>query len=441
MTVYTYFVAKEPSCPIPQTHDRLNQAFSIFDDIINHYQEPEKFTTTLNNLIQALRNVTFILQAEREKIPDFDKWYPSKQDAMKSDDVMVWLNDARVHIVHRGDLEKKSYLHIKVKTHYDEVIFSEEFDPYLSTEEAGALFRKLFKLKLPEYLVEETILEVERAWIIEKYPKAEVVDILIYCLSQLVNIVYLAHEEACKVDAILCVKNIIVEPGIDFMVALHNRVKKGRICHIMYKDGSSLVQEQTLFNPTEKVSEDDETHMVRATKRYGIPKEIMRLMNTSGADLPFNNVKYHIEMAKHLFAIDGQVVMVVFLYFPDQPPIIIEPDMSQPANRYTMMEKIAEKVEETHCEAVVIVGEMWSGEMPKDGEEPIPARHQKDRKEFVSILATSPTKTTKHVIEIIREENGGATLGLESIAEEQTYPVLARIYDVWKYQHPDIVRE
>lgn len=432
---------KKLSCPIPQTHDRLNQAFSIFDEVINYYQEPEKFTTTLNNLIQALRNVTFILQAEKDKIPDFDKWYLNKQDEMKSDDVMVWLNEARVHIVHRGDLEKKSYLHIGVKTHYDEVLFSEEFDPYLSTEEAGALFRKLFKLKLPEYLVEETILEIERTWIIEQYPKAEIVDVLIYCLSQLVNIVYLAHEEGCRVNAILCEKNIIVEPGMDFMVVLHNRVKKGRICHIMYKDGSSLVQEEDVFNPTLRVSGSDKTHMERAKERYGVPKEIMSLMDTSGTNLPFSNVKYHIEIAKHFFGIDGHVEMVAFLYFPDRPPIIIQPDMSQPANRYTMMEKIAERVEETHCEAVVIVGEMWSGEMPKDGEEPIPARHQKDRKEFVSILATSPTKTTKHVIEIIREDNGSATLGLESIAEEQTYPVLARIYDVWKYQHPDIVRE
>ena len=67
-------------CPILQVHTRLNQAFSMFSEVGSRYQKPDAFTVTLNDLIQALRNVTFILQAEKSKIPDFDKWYPPYQE-------------------------------------------------------------------------------------------------------------------------------------------------------------------------------------------------------------------------------------------------------------------------------------------------------------------------------------------------------------------------
>lgn len=48
-------------CSLPETHNRLNQTFVLFQNIKNNYHEELEFTSDLNNIIQALRNVTFVI--------------------------------------------------------------------------------------------------------------------------------------------------------------------------------------------------------------------------------------------------------------------------------------------------------------------------------------------------------------------------------------------
>lgn len=61
----------------------------------------------MNVTIQSLRNLTFALQVEKEKIIDFEEWYVIWQNRMKKDPVMTWLNNARVTIVHKRSGDKK----------------------------------------------------------------------------------------------------------------------------------------------------------------------------------------------------------------------------------------------------------------------------------------------------------------------------------------------
>ena len=81
-------IKTKETCPIPITHKRLNHVLSIFDDINKSYQNPDKFTSDLNNLIQTLRNVTFMLQSEKHKIENFDIWYKPIQNSMKENDAI-----------------------------------------------------------------------------------------------------------------------------------------------------------------------------------------------------------------------------------------------------------------------------------------------------------------------------------------------------------------
>ena len=112
-------VGRKTPCPFPTTHRRVNQALSIFKDINLHYQDPEKFTSDLNNLIQTLRNITFMLQSEKDTIKDFSGWYAPIQEVMRKDDKMRWLVDSRNHIVKRGDLEKESYISVRIVDHFN----------------------------------------------------------------------------------------------------------------------------------------------------------------------------------------------------------------------------------------------------------------------------------------------------------------------------------
>jgi len=423
---------KKNECPIPETHTRLNQAFSLFENILEDYQNELRFTAALNNLIQNLRNVTFVLQKELAHENGFEDWYSKEKDRMKEDKALKWMNDARVHIVHEGDLRKKSYARVSLKNHYNHKIIEEELDPIISTEKIAQDFCKKIKLKIQENLLEETIIEVERIWIVEEYPDVEVIDVLIYCFGSLTDLVYRVHEEFFKMNnALLCEKNIYVESFEDFMSVLHNKILKSRITRINYKTGG-IYEEYTrkIFHPNAEM-------LKRIKERYGNPEYFFSLIDNSGINIPFNNIEYHIEMAKHLFNIDGYLQPIAFLYFSDKEPILMGLGLYDPATRYLVFEKLAEKIEETRCCAFVVVGESWRGDMPREGEEYIPARIQK-KSEYISILGVNSKEKQEYHIEIIRDENGNPTIEKEVRVENSKHAWLDRIYRIWRSYDNDV---
>jgi hypothetical protein len=62
----------EAGCPIPAPHQALVEATSLAALKGAHYHRPMLFLLHLNSFIQALRNITFELQAEKQKFPGFD---------------------------------------------------------------------------------------------------------------------------------------------------------------------------------------------------------------------------------------------------------------------------------------------------------------------------------------------------------------------------------
>ena len=69
--------------------------------------------------------------------------------------------------------------------------------------------------------------------------------------------------------------------------------------------------------------------------------------------------------------------------------------------------------------------------MPKKGEEYIPPHIQK-KKEFIWVIAANPKETRSYQIEIFRDASGMVTLGEEKELENASFPMLDRIYKIWK---------
>src|SRR5712692_916878 len=98
----------EPGCPIPATHQALVEATSHMGLMGTAYHKPDMFLLHLNAFIQALRNITFRLQAEKAKFPAFEPWYAEKQAAMRADRLLRTLHDARTKVVKQIGLASKS---------------------------------------------------------------------------------------------------------------------------------------------------------------------------------------------------------------------------------------------------------------------------------------------------------------------------------------------
>ena len=74
----------EANCPLPSAHQRCAEAKYFLEQCLLHYHEPQPFLHNLNGFIQALRNITFMLQSELSNRENFSAWYEAKRAEMRS---------------------------------------------------------------------------------------------------------------------------------------------------------------------------------------------------------------------------------------------------------------------------------------------------------------------------------------------------------------------
>ena len=92
-------------CPLADTHDRFAEAHYFIERMLIEYHEPLFFRANLNAFLQALRNVTFVLQSEFSTRDGFkEEWYPARQEAMRSDPLLCNFVEGRNIVVKRGNL-------------------------------------------------------------------------------------------------------------------------------------------------------------------------------------------------------------------------------------------------------------------------------------------------------------------------------------------------
>jgi hypothetical protein len=95
-------------CPIPSTHDKIEETHYFLHQVAETYHWPEPFRWNLNAFLQALRSATFYLQAERHQVPGFDAWYPRKQAVMEKNGLLRRFKEGRDVVVHKGMLLPKT---------------------------------------------------------------------------------------------------------------------------------------------------------------------------------------------------------------------------------------------------------------------------------------------------------------------------------------------
>jgi hypothetical protein len=188
-------MSETDACPIPNAHRRLEEAHRLWHRTAESYEDPEEFRTQLNALIQALRNVTWVLQKEKRAIPDFDNWYPQWQTLTKEDAVLRWLHRARNIIVKEGDLDTHSTATAWIQASWDEPQSSTfEVPPLVPTLTiaAGILSGQEF----PADIRRQGVLNVERRWVADDLPEWELLDGLAHCHGILSLLIRAAHRQA-----------------------------------------------------------------------------------------------------------------------------------------------------------------------------------------------------------------------------------------------------
>ena len=183
-------------CPLPKTHRRLIEAHILWHQCLEQYQEPEAFRANLNGLIQAMRNVTFILQSEKRADRDFDDWYRPWRKRLELDVVSAWVKGARTTIVHQGELDGDSTAVVRLVTWRDHLLLESSVPPSAPSSlilRNLDLIQTLNNVKVPPADLKSAALLVERRWVVGDLKDREILDGLAQAYGLLAGLVLDAH--------------------------------------------------------------------------------------------------------------------------------------------------------------------------------------------------------------------------------------------------------
>ena len=163
-------------CPVPETHRRLAQAHQLWHQVEASYQTPNVFAANLNAAIEALRNVTFILQKEKRAISDFDSWYPTWQARLKDDPLLFALHRARNIVVKERDLQAHSRAQVSILNWQRLPLVEFDVPPAKPTEQIISQFLETVP---PLPIVDAEVLAIERRWVAKEFPDQEILEVLV----------------------------------------------------------------------------------------------------------------------------------------------------------------------------------------------------------------------------------------------------------------------
>lgn len=180
------------TCPFVAADQRLCDALIEWQDAKKHYFNPGAFRRSLNNCVQALRSVSWILQKSKSEFPGFPRWYQGWQDRMRADPVLKWLVDARNVIVKEGDLATHSKVRVAVvKSWFEPPSIEVEAPPFAKTES----FARIVVKAAPEaFFSDAGLLRVERRWVDSELPSHELLEALAHAFGVLSELLFDAHK-------------------------------------------------------------------------------------------------------------------------------------------------------------------------------------------------------------------------------------------------------
>jgi len=336
-------------CSIPNTHKRLLEAHRLWHQTLENYFEPEGFRTNLNACIQALRNLTFALQAEQKNITNFGEWYLKWQERMRKDPMLKWLNDARVTVVHQGDLETKSTVNVTVHNYLDIVKAEFEVPLYLASVDIAKFVAK----SLPKELIRNCIAVIERRWIAADMQENELLEVLGYSYTFLFEMVKEAHEivghsiQHCEIrDKLHTISDEELNEGKFKCLSVSKSIRTKRI---------SLDDFSELTSRTFQVSPDPDLG-IKAAKRYKINAGQLALLDSFDI---FDYVYELNEVAKKVLVKDKYHRSLLFLYIPQKEMKLVEVEPSDRVEKFAIMRRVADLVKQSGASAIFFISESW----------------------------------------------------------------------------------
>jgi len=358
-------------------------------DALVSYHDPETFLRSVEALVQDLRNVTFRLQSVKSKIDGFDAWYEPRQNEMREDEVLRWLNDARIEIVKKTGLLASSFAQVSVIDSYLEApTFVTQLPVDLSTEELVNQTISTFPPAIRQHLT----LEIRRRWEAPSLPGVELLFALAHCYVSLYELIEAVASELFGQDGPVAGLFMSGDDWEEILVDASERF-------IQVKADSG----EQIKVATREIEEipDLET----ASAHYGI-----EFASIAFPPDTIERAKASHERARAIFNVDGYHVLLAILSDSEGHQQIIPLEVNDKRDKFLAMRRIAELAVEGDFDLVVVTGESWLAAIEETPKAYIELSEIEDKREALTTWAESKDGRSIGLASMIGRNDHGVTL-------------------------------
>jgi hypothetical protein len=96
------------------TRQKYLEASYFYACLVEKQTSRYEFRYILSAFLSAFRSVTFLMQKEFNKFPEFQIWYALQKDKMKSDEVFKLLHSKRTMTIHTNVVKPNAHINVSI---------------------------------------------------------------------------------------------------------------------------------------------------------------------------------------------------------------------------------------------------------------------------------------------------------------------------------------
>lgn len=330
---------------------RLSDLAHLLKNCHTNYLDPDLFRMNTNQFLQTARTITFIIQKNKDTIPNYENWYNETViQPWGSDEVMRWAKEARNKVEKEGDLDLYSSLKLTLVFSY---LTEEDAEIQCSKAELlNAGIKKLIRFaqkKLPSGVSHAAAIKIERRWVTAPLPKWELLQALAYVYSRNYKCCEsLAKQFNDKID-----KKI---PNSHFFSSIQNETRQVRYMKLNDLNLHSTKSETITIDPQLKPPAVFTEQFLSTHANRQWPSNINEIH------------KYYEEMAILTFNHFGNHVPMLFLFDKSWHPIdMVSTQFRDQADKFIFWRNIADRITMLRASGLVWISESWIRSIDKSG--------------------------------------------------------------------------
>lgn len=336
-------------CVLNNVEKRWIDSWNLWIDCAKAYCNPESFRLNLNNCIQTLRTITWILQKSKSDIPGFNEWYKKWQSQMRSDQILKWSHDSRNRIVKEGDLILFSKAKIAIVTSWFEPSSIEiEIPPFTKTSDFVRAISERISIK-PSYL--DAILRVERKWVDSELPKTELLEALAYTFRFLTKMLLDAHKSLLKDKYVeKCSWYHVYNSQKKQIHGSMNSFDWYRTSWFDLKNNEFIDIQESVINKkllSQKKAKERYSNCLSSIRKFKDAKNLNE------------EAKIFFEMAKGVLKRDGHHSPIAIIGYPNGSKKVYSLAFKGKSDKILVIHKLANTLKSTGAITFILIGESW----------------------------------------------------------------------------------